>query len=252
MPLSDRLGSIFGAAGALGGAAAFPGIAPFAGAAGGLAGRELGGALGSYFHTPTPQELAQQAQIQRLQQPTPGINFAPIEQSAMGNFRNRIVPQLAEQYNGQQGAFATAIGQGGSDLAERLAALRSQYDFQGAQMNQNREGMLGSLLSGQQSLGQNQNQFNQMQTQSGLDNLLNSFNQLGQARQFGVQQAGQAATGAEDYQNQWLKTLLGAGEAGAGRGQNFDTVYGAGTSGMLQKLFEASPQLAAKLIPLLG
>ncbi len=238
MALSDRLGSLLGVAGGAAATAAFPQFGPASFMGGQMLGSQLGGALGDFFHQQTPGELAQAAQVQRLQQPIPGINFAPIQQSAMNNFNNRMVPQLAEQYNGQQGAFATALGQGGSDLAERLAALRAQYDFQGAQMNQNREGMLGNLLSGQQNQMQNMNQFNQMQTGSGLNNLMNAFGQLGQANQFGVNQSGQAATNAENEQYRQLQQLLQARQSVIGQGQNYDTIYNQAQPGGVERMIQ--------------
>lgn len=246
MDLSSLLSGGLGTAGAIGGAI-YGGGLPGA-SIGSALGSQLGRGIGSYFQTPSPQQLAQQAQIGRLQQPTPGINFAPIERAAMNNFNNRIAPQLAEQYNGQQGAFATALGQGGSDLAERLAALRAQYNFQGVQANQQREGLLGNLLSGQQNFAQNESQFNQNQAQTGIQSLLRALGQQDINEQFGINQSGQTAQSAENEQYRQLQQLLAAANGAAGRGQNFDTVYGQAQPGLVQGAAQGGTAALFKLL----
>jgi len=64
-----------------------------------------------------------------LQNPTQG--FEPIKQRALSQYQQQTIPQLAERFAGQNATassgFQGALGGAGTDLAERLASLESEY-----------------------------------------------------------------------------------------------------------------------------
>jgi hypothetical protein len=236
MPLSDILATGLEAGLPIAGAY----FGPLGVGAGGIAGQALGSGIRSAFRTPTVQEQARDQLIGRLQQPNQLPGFGGIQQTAMNDFYNRIVPELQGRYGGRQGAFSSALGQAGSDLASRLAGLRTNYELQGAGLGQQREGMLGSLLTGQQNLAQNQNQFNQSAMLSMLGQLLGGSQHQDLMTQFGLNSAGQAASGAEGRQAQATNQQLGAANQAAGYPQNFDTVYNQGGPGLLAPLLQGA------------
>lgn len=210
---------------------------PMGVAAGGMAGQALGRGVRSAFHTPTAQELVRDQLMGRLQQGPQLPGFGGIQQTAMNQFYNDIVPQLQARYGGRSGAFATALGEGGRDLASRLAALRTNYEMQGAGLGQQREGMLANFLTGQQNLGQNQQQFNQSAMLSQLSQLLGGTQHQDMMNQFGLNQFGQNAAAAEGLQQNQINQQLGAANQGMGYPQQFDMVYDQGQPGLLQGIF---------------
>jgi hypothetical protein len=93
--------------------------------------------------TPQQQQVQNQA-LQRLigmlqEQQDPYSGFQPIAQQAQNRFNSQIIPSLAERFTStgsslSSPAFASQLGQSGSDLSSNLAALQSQYGLQNRQM----------------------------------------------------------------------------------------------------------------------
>lgn len=79
-------------------------------------------------------DLLGQLGLSQLQNPYQG--FEPIQQQAMNQFQQEIVPTLAERFTSlgnnrlSSGAFASQLGQAGAGLQGNLAALKSQYGMQ--------------------------------------------------------------------------------------------------------------------------
>jgi len=99
----------------------------------------LTGKSGKFRQVPRFTSTQESALDQLLSQGLGNMNFGPIEQQARTNFQTQTVPGLAERFtamgNGQRSsAFQGALGQAGAGLNEALAALRSQYGLQQAQM----------------------------------------------------------------------------------------------------------------------
>lgn len=69
-------------------------------------------------------------------QPGGGLDFAPIEQKARGDFMSKTVPGIAEMFAGmgeggqRSSAFQGALGQAGAGLEQGLAAMRPQHQMQ--------------------------------------------------------------------------------------------------------------------------
>lgn len=112
----------------------------------------------SLFPTQTPQQnqLANQAIQSAMgllgQGNQPDYSgFEPFAQQAKTDFYEDIIPSLAERFTAMGGgaqnssAFQGQLGKYGSDLAQGLAALRSQYGMQQQGLQNQR---LGTLLSG--------------------------------------------------------------------------------------------------------
>lgn len=80
--------------------------------------------------------------------PNNKFNFAPIAQKARTDFQTKTIPSIANRFAGmgnQRGSdYMHALGSAGAGLEEGLAALQSQYDFQGSGRDQQ---LLMSLLS---------------------------------------------------------------------------------------------------------
>lgn len=83
-----------------------------------------------------PQQLQQlmtllNSSMNQYQNPTQG--FEPIQQRAMSQFNQQVVPGLAERFAGlgsnqiSSPAFTSQLAGAGTDLQERLAAMESQY-----------------------------------------------------------------------------------------------------------------------------
>ncbi len=93
---------------------------------------------GQQFPRFSPQQQAALSQL--LQRGIAGSDVGPIEQRARSQFAQQTVPTLAERFTslGQNRAtspaFASQLGQAGANLEEGLAALRSQYAMQQAQL----------------------------------------------------------------------------------------------------------------------
>jgi hypothetical protein len=95
--------------------------------------------------------------LQQLMSQNQGSSFDPIEQRYRRQFNEQTLPRINEQFGGSglggSGPHRSAISTAETDLAERLAALRSQHQLQSDNMSQNRLGMLGQYLGGQGQLG---------------------------------------------------------------------------------------------------
>ena len=67
--------------------------------------------------------------MQNQQNPYQG--FQPIQQNALNTFQNQILPDIAERFGGanalNSSGYAGALSQAGTGLAERLAAMQSEY-----------------------------------------------------------------------------------------------------------------------------
>jgi hypothetical protein len=99
------------------------------------------------------QQLLQQG-LQGLQNPYAG--FEPIKQNALSTFHEQIVPQLYSQLNAQGGQNAISspnlhsnLSSAGASLAQRLAALQSNFG------QQNQQNALSQLNLGLQPQQQN-------------------------------------------------------------------------------------------------
>lgn len=188
---------------------------------GGLA----GDLAGSYLQEADPRQQAmQEAQDELLQQlrQQGQYSFEPIAQREMNRFNQQIAPGIANQFIGQGSgirgsAFRNALGQGGVDLSERLAALGSGHQMQSAGLNQNRLAALQNFLGGQQNLSQGNYQFGQNAGFTGQ--------QLGQ--NYGLGQQG--------------NTLQGLG---LGLGQQYQSVWNQGSPGFWKSLGGAIPGVA--------
>lgn len=209
------------------------------------------GALGAYgtnklynYLFGRPQsEQAQEYLYKMLQQPQQfqQVNFAPIAQEAQRQYLQDVVPGLAERFSGSQrsSAFQQALGQSGSDLASRLAAMRAQHEVgqQGAQMqqqgiNQQLLPILAQYLTSQQGFGLGRQELAQRQRQQALGGL-EALGSLGTGQSTedinrqvaAVQPAlqgqalsqGQSFTPIQQPPNQWAQAT-GAILSGLGRG----------------------------------
>ncbi len=82
---------------------------------------------------PVPQLTGQTPGYGDLQNLYQGnkYGFEPIEQRVLGQFHREIIPSIANRFAGLGAAntsgFQQALGAAGSDLAERLAALKAEY-----------------------------------------------------------------------------------------------------------------------------
>lgn len=130
-------------------------------------------------------------QLQQQSQPFQQQSFDPIRQRYMSEFNRSILPQIREQFAGEQSVGSSArnqaIGEAGTDLFERLAALEAQHNVQqqglGLQhrgQELSRLGQLSGYLGGQQQLGQNAQRM-QLERELGL-------NRQYQSQQGGLQQ----------------------------------------------------------------
>jgi len=120
---------------------------------------------------------------QQLQQPIQG-DFSGIENDQMRQFQEQILPMIQSQYGRGGGRSTSGYGDaqrlGATDLASRLGALRSQYDMQIQGLNQQRQGMLGNMLGGQQNYMMNKAtnaQRGAMGQQDMFRNLLSAYQQ---------------------------------------------------------------------------
>lgn len=148
----------------------------------GFAGAYGGKKLSDYLFGKPQSETAQNYLYQALQAPQrfQQVSFDPIAQEAQRQYMQDVVPGLAERFGGSQrsSAFQQALGQSGSDLASRLAAMRAQHNVgqQGAQMqqqtiNQQLLPILAQYLSSQGQLGLGRQQLGQAQRQAALSGL---------------------------------------------------------------------------------
>jgi hypothetical protein len=99
--------------------------------------------------TPQQLEILQQLLSQgSSMMRDPYKEFEPIAKYAQSQFTRNVVPSLAERFTSMGSnslsspSFASQLGAAGSDLAERLAAMRSQYGMQ------NRSQAMSMLSSG--------------------------------------------------------------------------------------------------------
>lgn len=147
------------------------GAGPFAPSGGGVAGMggitPIGSAIGKggspgYLFGHNPYSPGAQSAMDFLLQsgqsglqglPAAGFDFAPIAQQARTQFNTETIPTLAERFtamgNGQRSsAFEGALGKAGAGLEENLAALKSQYDYNNFQNQQ--QHYLNRILGGLQ------------------------------------------------------------------------------------------------------
>jgi len=88
-----------------------------------------------------------QSYLQNFLKQTPEQRFAPFEKSAMSQFNQQIVPDIAERFSAlgaqQSSAFNQSMDGAGSNLAERLAMLKEglKGDFESKQLNATQMGM---------------------------------------------------------------------------------------------------------------
>lgn len=117
-------------------------------------------------------EFAGQTGMQQIQNPYQG--FQPIAQNAIGQYNRQVVPGLAERFSAMGNnsmsspAFGSQLGEAGTDLQERLAAMQSQYGLQQQDLGQRLMGM-----------GQSP-QFENMYTAGGPSGWSNAFGGLSQ------------------------------------------------------------------------
>lgn len=132
----------------------------------------------------------------------PMQGFDPIAQRATNQYKNQVVPALAERFTAHTNgalsspSFASQINQGGIDLQERLAALGAQYGLQ-------RQGLANNLLSQSQQPG-----FENIYEAGGPTGASSAFGALAQgAGVFGNYQMQQHLQG---QQNDFIKDLVGS------------------------------------------
>lgn len=82
----------------------------------------------------TPLQQTYQENILRELSQNPA-SFEPIRQNEIRRFHEETAPQIAEQYFGRNpnsfsSAYPEALGRGGANLSQRLAAMQSQYNLQ--------------------------------------------------------------------------------------------------------------------------
>jgi hypothetical protein len=147
---------------------------------------------------------------QMLQQPQ--FDFSPIAAQQMANYKQNIIPEIANQF-GQGGGlhssgFRNALASSGSTLAQNLAAMQAHIGMQQQNMNNDR---LKILLG------------------TGMNPSQDTVQYAGQPgmKQYLAQAAGQ------------LPQLFGGGNAFGGGNQQGGTQQGAGNSGWMAKLLSA-------------
>lgn len=210
-------------------------------ALGGFLGQGLGGALRHLTSEPSQNQLDTQDLIRQLQQPYQ-FNFQPIANEEMRRFQQQTVPSLAERFSGldaqRSSAFRQSLGAAGSDLSSRLAALQAQTGLQSAGINQQRMGQLGSLLSGQQQMANQQDQYRQGLYNNMLGNAVQGYLGMGGQelqRQLGVGGLlGQAAGMQGNYNLGGLNGLSGL--SGQGLNQGVSNMYQARQPGVLESV----------------
>ena len=141
---------------------------------------------------PKMNKLNQFRQQYEQQLQSPGIqpSFDPIEQRELSRFDQSILPQVASQFNApgleRSSASQQALAGARTDLGERLASMRQQFDMQRESNRMQRLGMQGQYLSGQQQYGlqragqrqqgqQFMDQMRQQQQMGQMKNLLTAY-----------------------------------------------------------------------------
>lgn len=107
----------------------------------------LFGRPGGFEKTPRHDPQTQQVLSQLLGAIAPQFmggqqgSFEPIRQRATSQYKQEILPAIAERYAGQKesGAYQGALARSGTGLAERLAGMESQFNLQ-------RQGQLANIL----------------------------------------------------------------------------------------------------------
>lgn len=104
------------------------------------------GQRAGFERTPRFEPEVQNMMSQLLQSVGPQLTgqqggFDPIRQRAVSQYKQEILPAAAERYAGRKdsSAYQTALSGEATGLAERLAAMESQYNLQ-------RQGQLSNLL----------------------------------------------------------------------------------------------------------
>lgn len=180
MPLGD-LGSLALETG-------LPLLGSYFGPAGALAGGALGQGLSDYFRGPSQYDTALQQLMGQYQQPYQfnPVDFGPIAQEQTRQFQQQTVPGLAERFTSAGGqrssAFRQQLGQAGSDLASRLAALQAEHNVGQQQAGMQNQGLNLQRMSGLMGLlqGQQQNQqYNRGMRNQQIGNFANILQQGG-------------------------------------------------------------------------
>ena len=169
---------------------------------------------------PGPERQAQQAYLQRIQQPFQ-LNTGQRIQQMRNQFNQQTLPGIRNQFAGlgighRSSAFGQQLGEAGRDLETNLGALGEQNALQEEQMNQGRMGQLGGYLGGQQDLAMRAQQMGQAgtiaQQNAALQRMLQMANyNVGQQEQLGNQQ------------NRYAYTMAGLGNQA--QGLQFDTKH---------------------------
>ena len=190
---------------------------------------------------PGPDRQAQQAYLQRIQQPFQ-LNQAQRQQQLLNQFRQDILPGIRERYagmgaGGRSSAFARQMGEAEGNFLTNLGALGEQNALQEEQMNQGRMGQLGGYLGGQQALGMQAQQMGQTgtiaQQNAALQRMLQMANyNVGQQEQLGNQQ------------NRYANIMRGLGDQT--QGIQFDTRHFAGQPAGYQELVRQLGPAAAR------
>lgn len=217
----------------------------------GGAGNAMGGLYNAVFNPEeemTPERQAQQAYLQRIQQPFQ-LGTAQRQQQMMNNFNQNILPGIRNQFAGagvgqRSSAFGQQLGSAGADLQSMLGALGEQNALQEEQMNQGRGNQLAGFLGGQQNLAMQAQEMGQRGTIAQQNNQLQRMLQManyntGQQEQTGNQQ--------QRYAN-----IMG-GLGNQAQGQQFDTRHFAGQPAGYQELVrQLGPAAARAMMVSLG
>jgi len=206
----------------------------------GGAGNAVGGLYNAVFNPEepmTPERQAQQAYLQRIQQPFQ-LGTAGRQQDIMNNFNQNTLPGIMERFAGtgmglRGSGLGRELGQAGADLNTRLFALGEQNALQEEQLNQGRGNQLGGLLGGQLDLGMRAQQMGQAgtiaQQNAALQRMLQMANyNVGQQEQVGNQR------------QRYANAMGGLGNQA--QGQQFDTRHYAGQN----------PQIVDLIMGILG
>lgn len=121
------------------------------------------------------------------------LNFAPIREQAVGNFREQGIPEIAKRFGAmgsggshRSSSFGQALGSGEQGLRRDLAALEQGANLQNFQANQgarqNQQLAALNLLQGNRNYAQGQQQLGQGQQRINLQSLLGQ-GELGQGKQ---------------------------------------------------------------------
>lgn len=225
MAFSDILGGLIEGGGALAGGY-FGG--PVGMTAGLAAGNRLGGLASSYFKKPSAEDLELTQLRKRLATPYQDqpINYDALAQAEQRRYQQEIMPGIREQYMGAGGgssALANALARGGSDLAARLAELKTGFQERQQQAGRDVYGMNQQGMMGLANLLQGRLQ----QQQAASEAQQNRFAQYASAYPKNIFEQRKLqldrAAGKQNLESNWLRDILmGLGENRAARSDSYN------------------------------